>query len=74
MRIPKIGEMVEINVDTWIPFLVTHVLDAEIVSGVAFNGKFRRMKWSRCAMAYENARLGEGHGDWRRRSGSDRSG
>ena len=66
MKTPSAGQMVEIRIgDTWLPYLITHVIDEEIVSGVAFSGRFRDHGWSHCCGNFGNIHRGEGNRNWR---------
>ena len=66
MAEPKIGQTVQININGhWLPFMLTHVMDADIVSGVAFSGRPREHGWNRCCGDFANVIRGEGHRNWR---------
>lgn len=64
----RVGSRVEFRQrNEWLLMLVTHVHDAETVSGVAFSGIPARLGWHRGAMEFANVKRGEDNRNWRPR-------
>ena len=49
----------------WLPFLVTHVYDANTVSGVAFSGQPNQVGWHRPVADFAHVTRGESNRQWR---------
>lgn len=72
-RKPKVGALVQARIGTgsgeaeWLPFLITHVLDAdeETVSGVVFTAYPMRIGHSRPAQVYADLPRGTETRNWR---------
>ena len=68
---PQMGMFVEFcqrkygGGEEWMPFLVTHVHSAKVISGVAFNGKPAAISFRRGAMEFDNVHKGSNHRQWR---------
>ena len=72
---PAVGQFVEfqqaaVGVPTWLPFLVTHVHDGDLVSGVCFTGMPGAVGWNnRAAQAFNSVSKGSGNSQWRFKRG-----
>ena len=69
-----VGAMVEFRQhrkggEDWLPFLVTHVHNATMVSGVAFSGEPGAIGWHRGSMEFSQVVQGTENRQWRWPSG-----
>ena len=66
----KVGDFVEIGQGRngtieYVPFLVTHVYDNDVVSGVAFSGEPGPLGWNnRGAQPFNSIGKGDGNAQW----------
>lgn len=51
--------------DHWLPFLITHVHDADTVSGVGFSGRPHDAGWNRPYADFSRVQRGDGNRQWR---------
>ena len=67
MTMPKSGQWAELCQPGghWLPFLITHVHDADTVSGVAFSGQPSRAGWHRPTADFAHVTRGEANRQWR---------
>ena len=69
MNVPVKGQWAEIRQGAgegeWLPFLITHVIDAETVSGVAFTGHPFRVGWSHPVGDFNSVKRGDINRCWR---------
>ena len=67
MTMPKSGQWAELCQPGghWLPFLITHVHDADTVSGVAFSGQPSRAGWHRPVADFAHVTRGESNRQWR---------
>ena len=67
MTMPKVHQWAEICQPGghWLPFLITHVYDADTVSGVAFSGQPSQVGWHRPSADFAHVKRGESNRQWR---------
>ena len=64
----EIGQTVQIScAGEWLPMIVTHIIDDNYLSGVAFNARFNDKKflWGRPYREFEGVFKGDGERHWR---------
>ena len=63
---PSVGSVVMFKQrDEWLPMIVTHVHDTDMISGVALSGLPARAGWSRGGQEFAIVSMGTDNRNWR---------